>query len=147
MSGTITYIHTASESRGPTQSRDVVLAVEGMGVEGDRTFGRGDKRQITIVSTEELEKAGAELGQPVEPGSTRRNVTVSGVELLREQGMIIRLGDVVVEVSGDCTPCDLMETSVGTGARAALANRAGVTGRIIEGGTISVGDPAIVEAG
>ena len=59
----------------------------------------------------------------------------------REPGSTIRLGEVVVTVNGDCSPCDEMELSIGPGARVALVELGGVTGTIVGGGMIRVGDP------
>lgn len=133
-------IHIASGA-WPEQVRSVdqVEAVAGRGLVGDRKFGT--RREITIVSAEELTEAAAVWGSDIEPGSTRRQITVSGVGLDRSPGAVVRLGEVVVEVHGDCSPCDEMEQSVGVGARAALVGRAGVMGSIVEGGTIRLGDP------
>lgn len=127
----------------PVRSVDEVEAVAGQGLVGDRKFGA--RRQITIVSTDELDEAAAVWGGEIWPGSTRRQITISGARLNREEGAVIRLGDVVVSVQGDCTTCEEMEQTVGVGARAALDGRAGVTGTILESGTIRVGDPVTLD--
>jgi MOSC domain-containing protein YiiM len=137
----VEHIHVAARSGAPMESLDEVAAVAGKGLEGDRNFDQYSKGQITVVSTEELDEAAAEWGQDIVPGSTRRNVTVSGLRLPRDEGARIKLGDVVVEVYRNASPCELMEESVGPGARAALRDRAGIRGLIIEGGTLRVGDP------
>ena len=49
-------------------------------------------------------------------------------------------GDVVVEVNGDCSPCQEMSDTIGPGVRDHLRDRAGITGSIVKGGTIRVGD-------
>ncbi len=135
----VTAIHVASGTWPvPVHPVDAVEAIAGRGLEGDRKYGA--HRQITIVSTDELDDAAAEWGREIPAGSTRRQVTISGSRLDRTEGSVIRLGDVVVSVVGDCAPCEEMEESVGPGARAALRGRAGVTGTIVEGGTIRVGD-------
>ncbi len=138
----ITAIHIADDIRAPVRSVDHVEAVAGYGLVGDRKYGTGEERAITVVAEEELAKAAAELGYDIEPGATRRNVTVRGLDLSREAGARYRLGDVVIEVFRDCAPCDQMEETVGPGARAALRGRAGIRGRIVTGGTLRVGDPA-----
>ena len=133
-------IHIAPEVGAPTQSVDEAKAVAGEGLEGDRNYGTGHKRAITVVSADELADAAVELGHAIPAGSTRRNVTVTGLRLPREPGARITLGDVVVEVHMDCAPCEKMETSVRPGARTALQQRAGIRGSIVEGGMIRVGD-------
>lgn len=136
----ITAIHVAPRKREPVEPVAEAEAVAGEGLVGDRKFGLGRDRSITVVAEEELSKAAAELGQEIAAGSTRRNVTVRGIELSRERGARYRLGDVVIEVVQDCAPCEQMETTVGPGAREALRGRAGIRGRIVTGGTLRVGD-------
>ncbi len=136
----VTAIHIGTEkSPAPLTSVSEVEAVTGQGLVGDRKFG--SPRHISIVSTEELDEAAAKWGAPIPAGSTRRQITITGSRLPRQQGAIVRLGEVLIKVNGDCAPCEIMETSVGPGARGALAELAGITASIIEGGTIQVGDP------
>lgn len=136
----VTAIHIAAASGSLLSHVPRVAAHAGHGLVGDRNYGAGDGRQITIVSEAELGDAALELGHSIEAGATRRNVTVSDVRLPRDLGARIRLGDVVVEVVRDCSPCELMEETVGPGARRALIGRAGVRANIVEGGTLAVGD-------
>lgn len=135
----VTALHIGpDQSPAPLSAVAEVEAVAGQGLVGDRKYGA--RRQISIVSTEELEEAEAKWGSAIAGGSTRRQVTITGSRLPRDEGVIIRLGEVVVAVAGDCTPCEPMERSVGPGSREALKLLAGITGSIIEGGTIRVGD-------
>jgi len=137
---TVEHIHIASKSGAPVDSLDEVEVVAGKGLAGDRNFDKYSKGQITVVSTEELAEAAAAWGSDIEPGSTRRNVTVSGFQLPREPGSQFRMGQVVVEVYRDASPCELMNDSVGPGAREHLRGRAGIRGLVIEGGRLRVGD-------
>lgn len=127
------------EYPSPVTSVDEVEAVAGRGLVGDRKFDA--YRQISIVSSEELAEAASSWGGDIAPGSTRRQVTISEGRFDRTPGATIKLGEVVVEVNGDCSPCDEMEQSVGPGAREHLRELAGITGSIVKGGTIRVGDP------
>ena len=121
-------------------SHDEIEAVAGKGLVGDRHFDKYSKGQITVVSTDELAVAEADLGYAIAPGATRRNITVSGLELPRTPGARLRLGEVVVEVYRDASPCTVMEESVGPGSQEALRGRSGIRGLIVEGGTLRVGD-------
>ena len=122
----------------PVRGVDEVEAVAGHGLVGDRKYG--SRRQISIVSNEELADAAERLEDDIPAGSTRRQVTISEGRFDRTPGSTIRIGEVVVTVNGDCAPCDEMEETIGPGARAALQGLAGVTGTIVSGGTIKVGD-------
>jgi len=140
----VTGIHLAATTwPEPIHRVDEVGAVAGQGLVGDRKYGT--RRQISIVSTEELDEAARLLGAEISPGTTRRQITISGARLNRQPGATIRLGEVLVSVIGDCSPCEEMEESVGPGARAALVGRAGITGTIVESGTIRIGDPVRID--
>lgn len=135
----VSAIHIAPAYGEPATPVSEVVAVLGQGLEGDRYFGK--TRQVTLVATGELEKAAANLGvDAIKVGATRRNITVVADALPRQHGARIHLGDVTLEVWRDCAPCELMETVVGPGARAALKDLAGVSATVVTGGTIRPGD-------
>lgn len=126
-----------------------VSALEGFGLEGDRaTGGRGGgKRQVTLIQSEHLPVIAALLrAEALDPADLRRNLVVSGVNLLaaramfREQALRLRIGEAVLEVSGPCEPCSKMEDLFGPGAWNALRGHGGVTARVLQGGTMALGD-------
>ena len=109
------------------------------GVVGDRYAKPGSGAQLTLVSIDDLAQAGAHLGLAIAPGATRRNISIEGFAIPQAAGSRVRLGEVVVEVTGPAEPCRLMESCVGPGALEALVGRAGVRARVLEGGLLSVG--------
>ena len=113
---------------------------------GDRYAKPGSDAQLTVVSTDELAHAEALLGLVIAPGATRRNITIQGFAIPQAKGSRLRLGDVLVEVTGPADPCRLMETCVGPGAMKALAGRAGVRARVLKGGLLGVGASAEITA-
>lgn len=132
-------IHIASEYGKPVEAVSEIEAVAGKGLVGDRYLGT--RRQVTLVATGELDAAAGELGADrIEQGATRRNITVDLPSLPRTHGSQIEIGEAVLEVWRDCAPCEVMETAVGPGARAALRDRAGVSATVVAGGLIRVGD-------
>lgn len=138
MQGRVAAIHIASEYGKPVAPVQEVEAVTGKGLRGDRYFGT--RRQVTLVAVGELDAAAEELGaNRIEPGATRRNITVDLPSLPRTHGARIEIGEAVLEVWRDCAPCEVMETAVGPGARVALSGRAGVSATVLEGGIIEVG--------
>jgi MOSC domain-containing protein YiiM len=71
----------------------------------------------------------------------RANLLVSGIKLPRGRGSQIAIGDVVVEVRDQTSPCQQMENAQ-VGLRKALSGdwRGGVSCRVISGGEIRIGD-------
>lgn len=103
----------------------------------------GGKRQLTLIQAEHLAAVAGFLGlpAPVEPGRLRRNLVVSGLNLLALKGRQIQIGDeVVLDVTGECHPCSRMEEELGPGGYNAMRGHGGLTAHIAQGGTIRVGD-------
>ena len=112
------------------------------GLEGDHHArgGRG-KRQVTIIQYEHLPVVAALCGlDEVTPQMLRRNVAVSGISVLALKDRRFRIGEVVLEGSGPCEPCSRMEWNLGPGGYNAMRGHGGITARVIEAGTIHIGD-------
>lgn len=139
MKGTVTALWVAAERHGPMEERREIAVEAGRGVVGDRYHG-SRHRHVTVQSAEDLAAAAAELGAPVTPPMTRRNVTIAGA-VPTEPGTRLTIGDVVLEVVRMAAPCKIMEESIGPGGRVALRRRGGTAFRALSSGTIRVGDP------
>jgi MOSC domain-containing protein YiiM len=113
----------------------------GQGLEGDRYAGREGARQVTLIQAEHLPTIGAYLGQgPAAPERLRRNLVVSGLNLLALKGRRFRIGAAVLEMTGECHPCSRMEEEFGPGGYNALRGHGGITARVLEGSLIRLGD-------
>jgi MOSC domain-containing protein YiiM len=134
----VTAIHIAPASRLPMRAVESVRVEAGLGIVGDRYHG-SKHRHITVQSQVALDAATDDLGSPVEPGGTRRNITISHVDVPTTPGERLRIGDVDLEVVRVAAPCTLLDDVIGTGARTALRRRAGSICRA--SGSIAVGDP------
>ncbi len=117
------------------------------GMEGD-PLGQPGPRQVTVVAKEDWAAACADLGAEVPWTLRRANLLVEGVELPRNLGARLNIGDVVLEVSGETAPCERMDEGH-RGLRAALAPewRGGCSCRVVAGGDVSVGDAVAVSEG
>ncbi len=141
-SGRVRWIGVRSERYEPLTIVSEVTAQAGIGLAGDHYQDPGGKRQITLIMMEDLEKAAADLDRKeIDPGLVRRNIVISGVDLHRYKQGFLRLGPCLIEVTGECHPCQRMEKNLGKGGLKSMANRGGVTGRILEGGLIQIDDP------
>ena len=136
------------------------LALADRGLEGDRSAAKpasrpgGGKRQLTLIQAEHLPLIRAWTGVEVQATELRRNLVVSGINLLAQlslfadQPLQVRLGpDVLIVITGPCDPCSKMEALLGAGGYNAMRGHGGTTARVIHGGVISVGDAVAVEPG
>ena len=138
-------IHVAKAWRLPMQSRESVEVEAGKGIVGDRYHGTRH-RHVTLQSAESLAEATAAYGADVPAHLTRRNLTVDVGVVPREPGSRVKVGPVLLEVVRVAAPCKLLDDTIGRGAQEALRRRAGSVCRVLEGGTIAVGDPVDLEA-
>jgi MOSC domain-containing protein YiiM len=135
-------------ARGETmEALDSVAVKPGKGLEGDRFKGREtSKRQVTLIQKEHLHAiASCAQQDAIAPDVFRRNIVVSGLNLLALKDKRFRIGGVVLEYTGLCHPCSKMETAIGPGGYNAMRGHGGITTRVVEGGDISLGDE--VQAG
>ena len=121
---------------------DRVELQRGKGLDGDRFFSRGDgPRQVTLLQHEHLAVIAACSGHAtVAPELLRRNIVVSGVNLLALKHRRFHVGGALLEYSGPCHPCSKMERALGPGGYNALRGHGGITARVIESGGIRLGD-------
>ncbi len=126
----------------PVQQVKKVRATTDQGLDGDRFQGRpGAERQVTLIQREHLDAVAAMLGRDsIDPGRTRRNIVVSGINLTALKGTRFRIGNVLLQGTGPCAPCSQMERKLGPGGYNAMRGHGGITACVIENGQISVGD-------
>ena len=111
------------------------------GLEGDRYAGRSGARQVTLVQAEHLPVMASMLHvSEVPPTMLRRNLLISGVNLLALKGKSFAIGEAVLEFTGLCHPCSRMEEYFGPGGYNATRGHGGITARVLTGGDIAVGD-------
>jgi MOSC domain-containing protein YiiM len=120
------------------EPRASIKAVTGQGLSGDAAFGRS-RRQVLLIDDETLHTF------DLTPGMVRENITVSGMPLPGlPRGTRLHLGDVILEITGDCTPCDFLD-SLRPGLREAIRGRRGLLATVAVGGELRVGVPIRLE--
>jgi MOSC domain-containing protein YiiM len=140
-SGRIEWIGLRPSSTEPMNSVQEAEIQLGKGLLGDRYAGTSGKREVTLIQAEHLTAVGAILGAgPVSPAVTRRNIMVSGINLLALQDRQFSLGEVVLEMTGFAYPCSKMEANLGKGGYNAMRGHGGITAKVIKAGRIRVGD-------
>ncbi|MFA6298058.1 MAG: MOSC domain-containing protein [Nocardioides sp.] len=136
----VAALHVAKGRRLPTRSVERVEIVAARGIVGDRYEG-SKHRQVSIQSLDALHEAEAVFGSPIDPGLTRRNITISSGVVPRDPGSLVRIGAVLLEVVRVAAPCKLLDDTIGPDAQVALRRRGGSICRVLEGGTVALGDP------
>ncbi|RKK03279.1 MOSC domain-containing protein [Pseudoroseomonas wenyumeiae] len=139
--GVLRWIGLRPARRAALRVVEEAALLAGQGLEGDRYAGRNGARQVTLIQAEHLPAIGAFLGlEEVAPERLRRNLVISGLNLLALKGRRFRVGEAVLEMTGECHPCSRMEEEFGPGGYNAVRGHGGVTARVLEGGAIRLGD-------
>ncbi len=133
---------------------DEAELVEGRGLLGDRHAARtalgvnGQARALTLIQAEHLPLLARWTGgERIDPALLRRNLVVSGLNLLglrspfADQPRLWRIGpSAVIEVSGPCEPCSRMEDVIDPGGYNAMRGHGGVYALVVSGGLWRRGD-------
>lgn len=148
--GRVDWIGIAQVRGGTIELQNSVTLQAGTGIEGEHHAKSGkSKRQVTLIQGEHLPVIASLLGRnDVDPAVLRRNIVVSGINLLALKDQQFRLGEALLEGSGLCAPCSQMEANLGPGGYNAMRGHGGITAIVLEGGAVRVGDTvvAVVEA-
>ncbi len=141
--GRIEWIGIRSKRRAEVISVERVSISEEEGIEGDHYSKQGGKRMVTLIQKEHLDVVSTLLRKEVSPGQIRRNIVVSGINLLALHDETFSLGEeVVLKGTGYCHPCSRMEENLGAGGYNAMRGHGGITAVVVDGGEISVGNQA-----
>lgn len=139
--GRVEWLGLRPERRGPICVVNSVEASETTGLAGDHYAGLNGKRHVTLIQAEHLPAIAAYLGRDtVYPAELRRNIVISGFNLLTLKEQTFQLGEVVLEYTGECHPCTRMEVALGPGGYNAVRGHGGITARVVRGGLIQIGD-------
>lgn len=145
--GRVEWIGVRSAKGEPMIALEAVQINVGNGLQGDRFSGRvGSTRQVTLIQQEHLPVIAACLHrEAVAPSLLRRNIVVSGINLLALKDKTFCIGEVVLEFSGPCHPCSKMEQQLGAGGYNAMRGHGGITARVLEAGKIHLADAVLVK--
>lgn len=147
--GRLEWIGLRPVRKEPVRVVTQAEVVVGRGLLGDHyVYRRGAVREVTLLRWEDLtELAGLlQRGEPVDPCLLRRNLAISGLSWSGTPQGWLQVGEVVLELTGPCSPCQRMDEALGTGGRRAMAGKGGWTARVERGGLLRLGDPVAVLA-
>lgn len=143
--GRVESIVVRGSPREQARTVAATVALAGIGLADDRLGQRGEAelstRQVTLIQAEHLPViAGLARVGPIDPIGLRRNLVVSGINLLALKNAKLSVGAALLEIVGPCQPCSRMEETIGPGGYAAMRGHGGMTARVLVGGPIAVGD-------
>jgi len=120
-----------------------VHLIAGHGIEGDRKAGHHPKRHLNIVAHEVVSRLTVD-GIAVQPGQLGEQIIVAGIDLSAlPEGTRLHLGEsAVVEITTPRTGCSRYGKLE---ADAKDEIPLGVMARVLEGGTVAVGDQVRVK--
>lgn len=140
--GRVEWIGIRPQRMLEVQSVSQVNADPETGLEGDH-FKKSStgKRQVTLIQQEHLDVVARILGKSeIPPELLRRNIVVSGINLLALKQQQFQVGEVLLETTGICAPCSRMEENLGAGGYNSMRGHGGITAKIVQGGQIKLGD-------
>jgi MOSC domain-containing protein YiiM len=145
--GHLQWIGLRPARRAPLVMVDAVEALADGGLAGDhRVAAAHGRRQVSLIQAEHLPAIAALCGRTtVPPAWLRRNLVVSGINLLALKDRRFTIGAVTLEGAGPCAPCSRMEEILGPGGYNAMRGHGGIVARVITGGVLRVGDAVAVE--
>jgi MOSC domain-containing protein YiiM len=131
------------------KKRQALTALESVevslcGLEGDHYTGRSGNRSVTLIQQEHIHVIASLLHRKeVDPSDLRRNIVVSGINLLALKDREFKVGNAVLKMTGLCHPCSRMEETFGEGGYNAVRGHGGINARVITPGTINLKDAVI----
>ncbi len=138
-----------SEKKGISKSpvKEAIL-LENYGMEGDVHAGLDEKRQVSLLSWESIQKKNfcmKKKDENLKPGDFAENITTSGLDLslLKIYDRLI-INNVILEISQIGKKCHVycdIYKKIGS----CIMPKEGIFTRVIKGGKVKVGDTIIVQ--
>ena len=129
-------------SRKEAGSHRIEIRPDGAGFgAGGRPFPRKCFRKTSghPDSAVHLQVVAKILGKSeIDPGWTRRNLVVSGINLLSLKHQSFQIGEAVLQTTGICAPCSRMEENLGPGGYNAMRGHGGITAKVLQPGEIQI---------
>ena len=144
--GRVEWIGLRTLRRGEITVVDAAELDAQAGLIGDHYNNpRKGTRHLTLIQREDLAAIASYLDQDVTPEQLRRNIVVSGINLMALKDKRFQLGGAMLEMTGECHPCSRMEETFGPGGYNAVRSHGGITARVLESGTVRTGERLDVE--
>jgi MOSC domain-containing protein YiiM len=131
----ILHIFRAPTKRLPMEEIEEARVITNVGLAGcAHARPGGGPRQVLLVDRETLE------AMDLRPGVVRENITTEGIDVHSlAPNQELRIGEMRLQVSEICHPCDQLE-KIRPGLRREMRGRRGMLCRVLQGGMIRRGD-------
>lgn len=135
------HLFRAPKRRAPMEELAEIMVVEDAGLQGCAHARPKGKRQVLLMDRETLETFG------LAPGIVRENITTEGLDV---NGLAIGerllIGEVELQVSTPCDPCEQIE-ALRPGLQVAMEGKRGTLCKVVRGGMLRRGDEIVVIQG
>ncbi len=153
--GKVREIFTSPDKGLPMVSHPIILALAGIGLEGDRyALGKGrfqslrsrqKIRHITFIALEAILETNSKLSINFETSETRRNIVTQDIDLNTLIDREFRIGDALFKGTELCEPCPVPGSLTNKpGFKNAFNNRGGLRAEILESGLITINSLIVV---
>ena len=152
MTGRIFSINTSPGGVPKLSVSEALVSKFGLFGDGQRNrrFHGGPDRAVCLFSIERIRALEAE-GHPISAGSTGENITVTGVDWnLVAPGLVIEVGEAVLEITTFTTPCRTIRDSFAGGTFMRMSHKlypgwSRVYARVLEEGMVRTADPVTLK--
>lgn len=137
--GVVEGLLVRPKRHGEISLRESILGTVEKGLQGDYYQKKGP-RQVSVLFADQWEEAIADFEEKPHWWYRRANILVRGIRNPQTVGVKLRLGSLILEITGECDPCMRME-EVRLGLEQKLLNwRGGVTAQVDQQGHVHIGD-------
>ena len=152
MTGRIFSINTSPGGVPKLPVSEALVSKFGLFGDGQRNrrFHGGPDRAVCLFSIERIRALEAE-GHPISAGSTGENITVTSVDWnLVAPGLVIEVGEAVLEITTFTTPCRTIRDSFAGGTFMRMSHKlypgwSRVYARVLEEGMVRTADPVTLK--
>ena len=141
--GKVEWIGIRAGKRKALTELEKVIVLAG-GLDGDHYAGRSGNRSVTLIQAEHLPVIASLLHLPdIDPQFLRRNIVISGINLLALKEREFKIGTAVLKMTGLCHPCSRMEENFGKGGYNAVRGHGGINASVVVPGEIKRQDEVL----
>ena len=141
--GKIEAINISHSSEADTVYVNQAFLEKNMGIVNDRYYNnyKSSMEQVTLIDKEEIDLFNYNIKNNIDYKDFRRNIIVSGVNLIHKLNKIILINDVKLKIHEICQPCKYLQEKLKIPELVKLlVNKSGVRAEILTSGFIKVND-------